>query len=270
MLSFIFYLHSSRIQNLLQVIRFLEKRESNLYGSEILLIIQDELNLNIPSNFTINKIELNSSTYNKPKMCNLGVKNSKYDIIALLDSDRILPNNYFFDTCKSIQKGSFITTKYIKCLSKNYEDFDIEKELFKHSIEEKSTKNENRKKNMFSGNTVFYKEDYLTSGGMDENYIGYGFADTDMTKNVENYNLIYKKLCEIHLYHEKYIIYNNEKEKLFNIFTIINALYYFKKWKLKPDKNILNVAKYILNNNKKYKPELIEILKTKLGYFKLC
>ena len=67
------------------------------------------------------------------------------------------------------------------------------------------------KKNLFSGNTIFYKQDYLDCGGMDESFVGYGFADNDMNLNVisKGYKAVWLNDLEIHLNHNIEFLYEN-------------------------------------------------------------
>ena len=57
-----------------------------------MLFDQTTLHLN---KFGSSKLFCLDGVYNKPKMCNLGVEEAQYENIVILDSDRILPPNYF-------------------------------------------------------------------------------------------------------------------------------------------------------------------------------
>ena len=228
MISFVFYANSSRLDNLLQTIRILEVQETNFLHKEIIVVFQD----NVVEIKGVKTVGLNLNTYHKPKQCNIGVKLAKYPVVALLDSDRILPKNYFFERCREIKRNQFITCSFLHNCKNIYSDHDILQNTIEYEFEEKSKVNEVRYKNLFSGNTLFYKDQYLACGGMDENYFGYGFADNDMTKTVESYGMepIFHDIPEIHLWHKKEIMYQGVAHDDFRIISAINMLYYCKKW----------------------------------------
>lgn len=252
MLSFIFYTHSSRISDLEQTIRFLRLREPKI-DPEIIIVFQD-----IGPNIKDCKIyNLHLETYQKPIMCNLGVSKSKQNIIAILDSDRILPENYFTTIASSIKEKEMITTSTMWKLLKPYSDEDIINKDFKYSIEYRSKNNYLRHKNLFSGNTIFWKKDYIELGGMDERYIGYGYADTDMTQQAI-YNKIqakYLNINEIHLYHEREVYFKNKPMKDFQILCAINVLKYSIKWK-KFDPIVDQICKETMSKIDNYPIEL--------------
>jgi hypothetical protein len=210
MISFVFYFSSRRIDNLRQTLRFLSRNE-NLEKNEVVLVCNDSVKeeFYLPDYKLYN---LNLDTYNKPKLCNFGVSQSKNEIIALLDSDRIMPYNYFENISKNIRKKQFVSNLILHKLDNEYNDEEIENKSFRYGIEIKSKKCEIRKKNLFSGNTIFYKKDYLSSGGMDESFEGYGFADNDMTYNImsKGYNIHWNNEVEIHLYHPIEFLYKGK------------------------------------------------------------
>lgn len=143
--------------------------------------------------------------YEKPKMCNFGVKMAKGEVVALLDSDRILPNGYFGKIEQKIKRGLFFSCDRLLQLLRPHSDEEIESGGLEYELDMKSRGWEIRKKNLFSGNTTFLKKDYLSVGGMDERFVGYGFADNDMTCNVMNNGMevVWVEGDEIHLHHEK-------------------------------------------------------------------
>jgi predicted glycosyltransferase involved in capsule biosynthesis len=210
MISFIFYFSSKRLENLEQTLRFLNKNE-DLKNKEIILVCNDEINkdFEIP-NYKI--FNLNIDSYMKPKMCNFGVDKAKHDIIALLDSDRILPSRYFEKNAESLNKKEFVSTLVLHKLLEDYSDEDIELKNYEYSEEIKSKRVKFFQKNLFSGNTLFYKKDYIESGGMDESFVGYGFADNDMTMNVmlKKYFVKWNNDIELHLNHPVEFLYKNK------------------------------------------------------------
>lgn len=208
MISFVFCFHSERINNLEQTLRLLFKRETNI--GEVILVCNDETERDFPGCRLHN---MRMDAYRKTIMCNFGVAEARFETIALLDSDRVLPKNYFSSI--NAQPGQFISCDNLANMSQEYSDEEIEGEIsnLMFEMEIKSRKAEIRKKNIFSGNTVFLKNDYLNSGGMDESFVGYGFADNDMTMNIisKGYEPVWRNEIEIHLWHEKNIFMNGQK-----------------------------------------------------------
>lgn len=267
-ISFVICLHSSRINNLKQVIRFIEKREKNLFGSEILVNFHDSYQDILESaNFHIKTICHNLQMYNKPYMCNYGVKMASNDIVCILDSDRILPENYFYDVASKLNFYDFTTTEYIKQCIKDENDTSIEENNFEYEQEERSLENKINHKNLFSGNVMFFKERYFEIGGMDESFIGYSFNDSDITQKVltdKKNNPIYLNIDEIHLYHDKKFFFNSysfsEYEK--QVHCVTNMLKFCNKWNIEKKERYKEADLYvnIANNlkNEKIKQRFFE------------
>lgn len=240
MISFVIIFHPSRIENLYQTLRFLQKRENQL--QELILVCQTNC-LPIKSDFkTTKQINMNLETYHKTKMTNEGVRNANQNIIALLDSDRILPHNYFENTAKQLSKNQIVSSKKLFQLTSQYSDDQIELERVEKYEDFRSEDNISRRKNLFSGNTLMHKDDYWSIGGYDENYIGYGYADNDMTMKAikSGMDIKWNESKELHLFHENKIIWKNEtiEKKTFQIMTAINGLMYHLKWRLSFDSEI--------------------------------
>jgi hypothetical protein len=245
MISFVFYFSSKRLENLHQTLRFLKKRE-NLCKNEVLLICNDEIKekFDLP-NYKIINLKLES--YHKPKMCNIGVYEASNELVALLDSDRILPHNYFENNAKKIQKKEFLSTTNLIKLIKNYTDDEIENNNFEHMTDEKSKRGTHLFKNLFSGNTLFFKKDYMESGGMDESFVGYGFADNDMSINIisKGYKSKWKSDIELHLHHDAEFVFEKKlisQEFEFKKISRKNLEKLVDKWN---NKNISNFLKVV-------------------------
>jgi len=247
MISFVFYASVERCDNLKQTLRMLEQREK-LIDKEIIIVWQDEG----PQIENTTSINLKMDTYRKPKQCNEGVKAATNKIVALLDSDRILPKNYFAEQSSKLVEKEFITTTHLLKCKKPYEDHQIDEFKFEGLKEFRSKTIEIQRKNLFSGNTLFYKKDYLDCGGMDENYVGYGYADNDMTRTVEKYGCIstYVDCPEIHLWHPVEINYEGHRLQMFKIISATNLMYYCKKWQLKDLKAETIIQEVYKNINK--------------------
>lgn len=232
MLSFVCYFHSSRIKNLKQTLRLLFKREKSI--GEVILVCNDWTGEHFEGCDLYN---MKMKEYNKPKMCNFGVSKASKDLVALLDSDRILPRGYFDKLNLELKRGQFASCKRMFNITSDCSDEQIETEDFEFAEEERSMTWEVRRKNLFSGNTTFFKKDYLDVGGMDESFVGYGFADNDMTINVVSKGMtpVWSDVVEYHLHHEKsvmedgglvgFVQYRKTSQSNLNRFL--------KKWKLK-------------------------------------
>jgi len=251
MVSFVIYYHSTRVSNLLQTIRFLEKREPDLKDSELVLVCQDK-QIDISSHFasTIN-IGLEIGTYKKPVMCNAGVRAAKHDLIVLMDSDRILPYGFFTKHTKNFPQKSMLTSVRLYKLQQDYTDEQIESGEIQKVEDFKSSTNEIRKKNMFSGNTIFWKDDFLECGGMDESFVGYGYADNDITHNMLHSGIEPTYLFdeELHLNHPCSIFVEYEEITQFKIISAINGVRYMKKWKIPLSKSFYELHKEIMEGD---------------------
>jgi hypothetical protein len=92
--TFIIYFCSSRVDNLLQTLRYLQRREPILSRCEVLLMCQDEVD-SVDTPVQHQLINLKLPEFNKAVMANKGVMLAQSDKIVLLDGDRLLPANYF-------------------------------------------------------------------------------------------------------------------------------------------------------------------------------
>ena len=146
-ISFVIYFHSRRISNLRQSLRFLHERE-NLTKSEIILICQDSTTEKI---LGLRPINLKLDSYHKTRMCNIGVRLAKNEVISLLDSDRILPSNYFAKIYEKIKFGDFFSTWKMYKLQKEYSDEEIRLEKIEKKEDFKCRKNSACKTCLSSG-----------------------------------------------------------------------------------------------------------------------
>lgn len=232
MISFVCYFHSSRINNLRQTLRLLFKREKSI--GEVILVCNDRTE----ESFEGCKLHnMGMNEYNKPKMCNFGVSKASEKMVVLLDSDRILPCGYFDRLSLELKRGQFASCKRMFNISSECSDEQIEAGDFEFTEEERSMTWEARRKNLFSGNTAFFKKDYVETGGMDESFEGYGFADNDMTLNVISKGMtpVWSESVEYHLYHDKSVMENGGLVGFvqYRKTSQSNLNKFIKKWKLK-------------------------------------
>lgn len=264
------YFHSSRIKNLNQSLRLLTQTENPdwLDTCEFILICQDSFSdpIDIPIQNT--KIfSMGMSSYNKPIMCNYGVNKCSNPCVALLDSDRIFVKNYFEKHYKSLQPNQAIVPTHLFSVLKDYEDDDLLDGYLELRSDFRSHENLSRRKNAFSGNTLFWKQDYLDCGGMDESFFGYGFADNDMTENFTQSNTISWVDCpEFHLFHPPEIFIQNAVIDDFRVFTLFNGIKYHKKWN-KPIPTDLKILYHKIKNLPPTSQHLIDLWKEVCKYF---
>jgi hypothetical protein len=207
MISFVFYFHSARMDNLRQTLRLLTARERSI--GEILLVCNDRTNEPLPGRV----LNMGMKEYCKPVMCNAGVAEARHEVVALLDSDRILPPKYFSRGKRRLEPGTFVSCRRMLNLARPHTDDEIEEGSLEFAEEFRAEGWELWRKNLFSGNTMFFREDYVECGGMDESFVGFGFADTDMTRNVlsRGYRAVWTDADEIHLHHPKNVFEAGEE-----------------------------------------------------------
>jgi hypothetical protein len=232
MISFVFYFHSSRVGNLEQSLRLLSAREEA--EKEIVLVCNDRTEREFPGCRLFN---MGLADYRKPLMCNFGVAKAEGDMVALLDSDRVLPRGYFSAAARTIGSGEFASCVRMQKLTRDHSDEEIEGGDLKSEKDDRSTGWEIRRKNLFSGNTLFHKEDYLASGGMDESFVGYGFADNDMTRNVhaKGFRAVWLSGTEIHLHHPKEVMEGGRMKEFeeYRKTSQKNLCRFLKKWRMR-------------------------------------
>lgn len=229
--SFIIHYHSRRFDNLLQTLQFLQLNHSEVIAkSELILLCQDKCTVPVEGFANVHQISMNLDVMDLPLLTNEGVKQSKFDKIVILESDRILPKGYFQEALDELQPGVMITTQHMKKLLAPATNEEIIAGQYQTYCDDRSIKCEFGIKNMWSGNTACMKEDFLKVGGIDPYYRGYGWADCDMTLTMEQAGIqsIYKKnYTELHLWHEQQTYGTGDQKQLF----INNCLYVCRKWK---------------------------------------
>lgn len=230
MISFVFYFHSARSDNLRQTLRLLFERERAI--GEVLLVCNDETQESFPRCRVLN---MGMGEYCKPVMCNFGVRQARGEIVALLDSDRILPPAYFTKNYRNLAQGEFMSCRRMFNLVRPHTDEELESGSLEFEEETRAEGYELWRKNLFSGNTMFFRNDYLEAGGMDESFVGFGFADTDMTRNVISKGFAAKwvEANEMHLYHPKNVFevgVESGRERRMEM-AMKNVCRFLRKWK---------------------------------------
>lgn len=236
--SFIIGFHTARIDNVLQTLRFLTQ-ESLVNECELLTICQNSLDQLKTSEilqfdeFSLKfkqarHFDLNLPCMKLSKVTNFGVEKSGCDKLIILESDRILPVGYFQSVITQLEQGMQITTAKMFRLTHPADDFMIDTKQFDYVEELRSPDNHLGQRNMWSGNTAIMKTDFYKAGKMDENYLGYGWADSDMTYATEAAGIksVYRTEIELHLWHEPATYGQGDQKKMF----IDNGLRFCRKW----------------------------------------
>lgn len=229
--SFVIPFPLARLDNVMQTLRFLEYYHLDVVEqAEIVLMCQDRCG-KIDTKFAKYQLHNMKCPYmEKCKLVNRGVAVSQSDVLVMLDSDRILPPGYFKDVIGSLKEGAVVTTKTIHHLSRPYGDQDIKDKKYQYVKDTRTTDNTALNRNLFAGNVVLTKADFLKAGGMDEEYVGYGFEDHDMTNRLLAAGIqpVWRDEIELHLHHEGQTYGIGDQKRMF----IDNGLRYCRKWNL--------------------------------------
>lgn len=250
--TFVICFHSARLDNLLQTLRFLTQDHIDVVEqSEIITICQDVL----PSDkiHEIEKIGLKSKSWRfvqmdldemrLPKMTNFGVSCAKSDKVIILESDRILPEPYFARVINSLRPKISISTQFMRKMLAPYSDEQIRSGEHEGKQEYRSLTNEIGQRNMWSGNTAIWKADFMEADMMDENYIGYGWADSDMCNKMKEIGVenIWLDDLEYHLWHPPATYGSSDQKELF----LSNGIRFCQKWNVpKPDWLLQEIAEH--------------------------
>jgi hypothetical protein len=229
--TFLIAFHTRRIDNLTQTVRFLSKNHPDVVAeSEVIFLCQDQCGF-VDNDFAKSRmVNLRFSCMEKCKALNQGVRESVSDRIVILDSDRILPPGYFSDVLRCLKPGTAVTTKLIHRVMHSSADVDIESGDYNFQLEHRSVSNDPYNRNLFAGNVAIHKSDYWNAGGMDEEYVGYGFEDSDMAMRVVQSGIkpVFRSDAELHLFHEPATYGPTDQKKLF----LNNGIRYCKNWNI--------------------------------------
>lgn len=237
------------------------------YVDEVIIVNLDNNILCIENKDSrIKIIETNySDVWCKSWALNIGIRNSNNDIISILDSDLIIPENYFEKNIKLMDDKN-IFLHVIPSYTSNKESFDFMFDENK-SWNEKTLYKTNHLKEDATGPVIFRKFQAYDIGGFNENLFGWGVEDTDfqdrlINKGYKRIRVIDETIAPIHLEHDKKFDEKFFENGQYNLY--ISKLYYNKisyVWgdiNKKPD-----YKKHFEENNKQYiENELYKYLKT--------
>lgn len=238
--SFVIGFHTARADNLLQTLRFLIQDHLEVVSDSYLsLVCQNDCDT-LPGE-QLNELEtlrekfhrscilnLNLKNMHLPYVTNVGVEDAETDKIIILESDRLLPPGYFMDVINQLEEGVQITCLNMKKLTKTATDEEIRQNTFEYVDEHRDPQNRIGMRSVWSGNTAIMKSDYYRVGKMDEKYVGYGWADSDMTATMEKGGVksVFRPEIELHLWHAPATYGEGDQKQLF----INNGLHFCKKW----------------------------------------
>lgn len=258
--SFVIGYHTARIDNLLQTLRFLVTDHPEVVSeSQLVTVCQntmktqpqhilDEFHSLLEKFSQSDHFDMELKEMMLPLVTNHGVDSTKSDKVIILESDRLLPPGYFASVIEEIEPKITITCKNMKKLLKPATDDEIRNDTFEYRDENRTEANQIGVRNMWSGNTAIWKPDFYEAGKMDEAYVGYGWADSDMTNRMEEIGVksVFRSEIELHLWHPAATYGQADQKKLF----IKNGIYFCKKWDVfYPDwlsKDIANYNKVML------------------------
>lgn len=269
--SFVIPFHTIRLANLEQMIGLLFTRESRLSSveHEFILVCHDEWDGPLAfGNSPVKLINLRHSIYHRAKACNIGVQAAKHPVVFLLDSDRVLPRDYFYRTLNELEPKELRFAGKLYQIQQLTTDSQILRGKFLSKPDFKSETVQFHKKNAFSGNTAFHRDDYLAFGGMDEDYIGYGYQDNDacMRALQGGCKLTMTDDEELHLYHPEQLVVGDvvKAQRTKHAYLMMNLVRYCTKWKIEmPDRfrpQANNVAQQPENYTQELSDAMIKLL----------
>ena len=227
--SFIITFASPRLDNLRQTLRYLYRNHAEVIKKcELITVCQDNCEVASQGFGTHLHYNLETECMQLPRLTNFGVDHAHYQKIIVLESDRILPTGYYAEILQQLKAGIQITPKLVWKLDHPYSDEEIAENKFKYTEDARTANNQIGTRNMWSGNTAFMKTDFETAGKMDENYQGYGWADSDMTNAMTAAGIksIFRPEIELHLWHPATTYGKGNQKQMF----LKNGLRFCDKW----------------------------------------
>lgn len=227
--SFLVFCDSTRRDNLLQVFRFLDRREGGIMGrAEVVVVCQDRIEAGDLPGTGSRVVNLGLPEFNKPVMVNHAVREAAGDRIVILDGDRILPVGFFARWLAAVMPGQIVCPERLYKLDRPYTDEQIEVGAVNKSEDFRVPAVAPGRKNAFSGMAVMCKSDYWLAGGMDESLVNYGCSDTDFTMTClrAGLKIVYTDDEELHLWHTVNMTYEN-----FFLVNLKSVCRYCRKWR---------------------------------------
>lgn len=162
--------------------------------------------------------------YRRSKIINESIKMSLSDFIITIDQDCIVDKNFIKDYHEMAQKGTYLSAYRIdlnksltnRILKQARLPYTVEKLLgskwnVKHQFRNKKLRDkktefyDTNSNGTYGCNMGFFKNDVLAVNGYNEDFVGWGPEDSEMTQRLINTGIVRKKIfyCAIlfHLYH---------------------------------------------------------------------
>lgn len=244
--TFVICFHTARIHNLLQTLRFLVQDHQEVVNqSQLITVCQNSMDYepwdyikefkDLQSGFLrADHFDMEVDQMKLPVLTNFGVSYADSQKVIVLESDRILPPGYFAKVIDRLEPKVCITCQVTHKLSKPASDEEIRNNNYEFKEDRRDENNQLGMRNMWSGNTAIWKQDYMDVDKMDEGYIGYGWADSDMTRTMSEFGVksVFLPDIELHLWHPSATYGAGDQKMLF----IENGLRFCEKWNIKiPD-----------------------------------
>jgi GT2 family glycosyltransferase len=209
-------------------------RDPYVDRAEIILVCQTTCVFSLPARCL--RIDAKLTSYNRPKLLNLGARAAGGDVLCLLDSDRVLPKNYLSENVPRVAGDAVIAPERMFKLSRPHTDDALQAATLRGHSETRRV-GEPHGVCTFSGNTLIRRSDYLGHAIGDEDFQGYGYNDNDMEFACLRAGLTPRLVDaeELHLYHPPSISVDGLRfgatERLLSL--IHNGIRFHTKWKLK-------------------------------------
>jgi glycosyltransferase involved in cell wall biosynthesis len=173
----------------------------------------------------------------KPAIMNKAIAASKHEYIIEIDGDIIMNKNFVKDHLTFAQKGHYLfgsrATIQEKLLPDLFSKKIISFSFFSKGIKKRSRtirfpllmhlakSIEKRSKKLRGCNMSFWKSDFITINGFNEDLVGWGIDDSEMIQRLHNIGIRGKRLkysgIAYHIYHKEqsksHLDINNEIEK---------------------------------------------------------
>jgi hypothetical protein len=251
MFSIAIFYSEDRLLQLRQTIECLEEMDG--YGQCQKMLCADGVTNVCPTDFDILEVQRPGPYYCWATVWEAALSRARYENILYLDSDRILPGDYFRRALAELADDTFVFPARLYNL-----EADVPTDVLKrirdnvgsyphllradHRVWDDPASSV-RRKNPMSGCVAFTKTTYRNSGGMDSAYTGWGYPDTDyFTKTFRAGCRFVPIDCdELHLKHG-YRQGPRNSARLFCLTNLWNGVYYHRKWMLPLDEELHYLA----------------------------
>ena len=173
-------------------------------GAEVILVEQDKHSKISHLNLKCKHIFIKSDKpYNRSWAFNVALKRAKSNIIIFGDSDLIMEHNQFISGINALSEYDMVSP-YHKVIDLNPQESSNSTENILKIDRPGRGENDNQKINISGGIAMFRKDSINKIGGWNEDFVGWGAEDDEMTIRVKKY----LKWTELkgtcyHLYHDR-------------------------------------------------------------------